>query len=665
MRLTSAFARLLAAAAVFLTVVFGVTLTPIEAFAANAQTVTWSPTNTANFLAASPVTPNSAATSDGPGAISYQVIGTGGTGCTVDANTGAVAASALGVCTVRATAAASGLYDSAFTDVQFSFKTTQTVTWAPTNTTNPVGYFQPNAVATSDRLGWITYAVQNAGTTGCVVNSTPSVSASSTGVCVVRATGAATSTAFSGYVDVSFTFTDTQTVTWNAWNLSNFVYSSPITPSAAATSSGPGVISYAVQSAGTTGCTVNAATGVVAATAVGDCVVRATAAAATYHSSAYLDKTFSFLSNQTVTWNPATTLVTTGTPITPNATASSNGPGAISYSVDYYNRTSGCTVDSVTGAISASTAGTCGVWASAAATTHYYGASTLVTFAIQKAQTVTWTPSNTELELYWSPYGGTLAAASDASGAITYSVQNAGTTGCSINSSNRTITYTAIGNCIIRATAGASGNWLSGYVDVTFRIVTTQIVFWSGADRTQSSGTLTPSTPTAYSNNGTMTQTGAQFVYSVANAGTTGCTVDSTTGVISWIAIGFCQITATAQAIDFFLGGATSTSNFNFRADQIVSWTPTNTTNSFSAGAVTPNVAATSSGPGTISYSLAIANAACSLNTATGVISANARTTCYVRANAAASGPYNSGNGSLVIFRFAGPQTMSWPVTNT
>lgn len=631
---------------------------------ATSQTVTWNPTNTANFLAASPVTPSSAATSSGPGAITYSVVGTGGTGCTVDANSGAVSATALGVCTVRATAAASGFYTSAFADVQFSFKTTQTITWAPSNTTNQVGYVGIDAVATSDRLGWITYSVQNAGTTGCVVNSTPSVSASSAGVCVIRATGAATSTAFSGFVDVAFTFNSTQTVSWNANNISNFLYSSPITPSVAATSSGPGAISYSVQSAGTTGCSVNASTGVVTATSVGDCVVRATAAATTYYSSAYLDKTFTFLSGQTVTWTPNTTIMATGLPVSVSSQATSTGPGAIGYTVISAGAT-GCTVNNSTGAITATSAGTCVVSAYSEATSYYFAGSTSVNFSIQKAQTVTWTPNVTQLQVGWSPYTGIFAATSDGTGGITYAVQDAGTTGCTFNTVSRTITYTGKGNCVVRATAGASGNWLSGYVDVTFTILESQMILWGGMNFTQSSGTYTPSTPTAYANNGMLTPTGASFVYSVLSAGTTGCTVDSVSGVITWLAIGLCQITATAQAIGFYVGGAISTANFNFYANQTVTWAPTNTTNSFSAGAVTPNAAATSTGPGTISYSLALANAACSLNTVTGVISANARTTCYVRANAAATGYYNSAVGSLVLFRFAGPQTMSWAATNT
>lgn len=629
-----------------------------------AQTVTWAPNNTSNFLAASPVTPSAGATSSGPGAITYAVVGGGGTGCTVDANTGVVAATALGVCTVRATAAASGSYASAFLDVQFSFKTTQTITWAPTNTTNLVGIVNVDSAATSDMLGIISYAVQSAGTTGCAVNATPSVQASSTGVCVIRATGAATSTAFAGYVDVTFTFTSTQSVTWNASNTTNLLSASPVTPNASASSSGPGAISYSVQSAGTAGCTVNTGTGVVSATTIGVCTIRATAAAATYYPSSYVDKVFTFQVLQTITWNPTTTILATGSPVTVSSQATSSGPGEISYWGDPFIRTSGCTVDSATGAITASSPGTCGVVASVASATGYVSNSTTVIFTLQKAQTVVWTPGNTQLQVNWSPYTGTTAAMTDGSGGITYTVQSAGATGCGFNSATRTITYTAIGYCVVRATAGANGNWLSGYVDVTFTIVETQFVLWGGTNLTQSSGTYTPSLPVAFANNGSATATGAAIVYSVASSGTTGCTVDSATGVITWTSIGQCRVSATAQAIGFYIGGGVNTSNFNFYADQTVTWVPTNTTNSLSAGAVTPNVLATSSGPGAITYSMVTANAACSLNTSTGAISANARTRCYVRASASASGYYNQANSSLVIFTFTVPQTMTWAVTN-
>lgn len=58
---------------------------------------------------------------------------------------------------------------------------------------------------------------------------------------------------------------------------------SPATPSVLPTRTGTGAVSYAVKSAGTTGCTVNSSTGVISYSAAGDCSVTATVAGTSTH----------------------------------------------------------------------------------------------------------------------------------------------------------------------------------------------------------------------------------------------------------------------------------------------------------------------------------------------------------------------------------------------
>lgn len=83
-----------------------------------------------------------------------------------------------------------------------------------------------------------------------------------------------------------------QTVMWAPTNTEVLASDSPITPSVGATTSGTGSISYAVQSAGTTNCTVDSATGVVSFSSAGSCVVRATAATNASYTEAFKDVTF-------------------------------------------------------------------------------------------------------------------------------------------------------------------------------------------------------------------------------------------------------------------------------------------------------------------------------------------------------------------------------------
>jgi LPXTG-motif cell wall-anchored protein len=115
-----------------------------------------------------------------------------------------------------------------------------------------------------------------------------------------------------------------QVVSWDPTNTSDSGTNATHTPSQAATKTTPntggGAISYSVVDAGNSGCTVNSSTGVITRSAIGDCRVRATAAAVpgTYYS-AYKEVTFSFSASPTPTQNtspasttPALLLATTG-----------------------------------------------------------------------------------------------------------------------------------------------------------------------------------------------------------------------------------------------------------------------------------------------------------------------------------------------------------------
>lgn len=85
-----------------------------------AQTVTWAPTNTSVLLSQSSVTPSSAASTNGDGALTYSVANAGATGCSVNSNTGVVSFNGVGTCTVRVTASSTSNYLADTEDVVFS-----------------------------------------------------------------------------------------------------------------------------------------------------------------------------------------------------------------------------------------------------------------------------------------------------------------------------------------------------------------------------------------------------------------------------------------------------------------------------------------------------------------------------------------------------------------
>ena len=165
---------------------------------------------------------------------------------------------------------------------------------------------------------------------------------------------------------ISFTIgVGTQTVSWSP-TTAVLTTQSPLTPSVAATSSGDGAISYAVTSAGTTGCSVNASSGVLTYSAAGSCVVRATAAATARYGQATTDVTF-VVSKVTPTLTSMSNIAKSDSDpsFTPSAPSASYGgtsvPGTLSYSSA---TTSVATVESATGAVAIVGVGTSVITAS-------------------------------------------------------------------------------------------------------------------------------------------------------------------------------------------------------------------------------------------------------------------------------------------------------------
>lgn len=90
-----------------------------------------------------------------------------------------------------------------------------------------------------------------------------------------------------------------------------------------------------------------------------------------------------------------------------------------------------------------------------------------------QAQTVSWAPTNTEVLANALTLTPDALASSTGAGAISYSIHSAGATGCTVNASTGELSFTAAGNCVVRATAAAATGFLSASKDVTFTIGST------------------------------------------------------------------------------------------------------------------------------------------------------------------------------------------------
>jgi len=116
-------------------------------------------------------------------------------------------------------------------------------------------------------------------------------------------------------------------------------------------------------------------------------------------------------------------------------------------------------------------AGPCSITASAAQTTSYFAAPDVTrSFTVAKAAaTVTWSPTlviTADDTLSFVPS----ALATTDGGPIGYSVDDSGTTGCTVNSLTAVVSYVTAGTCAIKATSTEMDDTSSGFTVATFTI---------------------------------------------------------------------------------------------------------------------------------------------------------------------------------------------------
>jgi len=173
-----------------------------------------------------------------------------------------------------------------------------------------------------------------------------------------------------------------QTITRTSTSPVSPVVAGTYTPTATASSGLTVAISIAAGSSSV--CSISG--GVVTFNAVGSCVIQYNQNGnASYNAAPQVTETLSIgQATQTVTWAPTTALLTTASPATPSTSATALGSATISYSVTSAG-TTGCTVNSSTGVLTFTAAGSCTVRATAAATSNYAAGTRDVTFVITQA----------------------------------------------------------------------------------------------------------------------------------------------------------------------------------------------------------------------------------------------------------------------------------------
>jgi hypothetical protein len=665
------------------------------------QTVSWSPT-TAILVTSSPraLPIGQGATSSSGGSISYAVTDPGVTGCSVNLTTGELYFTAIGNCTVQASTPQTSRYSGAVsTPVVFVIGLApSTLTWAPTLSVaaDPAGKTFTPIPATTTSDGAVTYALggSGAGATGCSVNpTTGAVAYTGTGFsstankCQVTVSVAATSR-YSAPTPVSVNFSITQipnVVAWTPTTLNPVRTSSSFTTAVTAASAISGTVSYTSTapsySGNVTSCTMSSGTLTVASTStvssgttIGTCTLTASSSALAegangWYSASNTARLFtvttSALGTQSLTWLPATAVTaSTSKTFTPSSLASVTSPvtggGAVTYAVTDPGATS-CAVNASSGIVTYASAGTCVVTATAAANASYSATSTPVSFVISRATPVfSAGPAPTSLTMLQSVPYAYAAWTSTSDAPVTYALASTGNTiGCSAALATPNLSFTQAGTCSLHASVGQTNLYNAASTgDVTFTIgLAPQTVTWAPTVSLTATPTRLGFTPTTMPS----TDGDGAISYSVSDPGATGCTVNPTTGEVTYTASGTCVVVATAAQTSRYAVGTRSISFVISKAAQTVTWAPQASYVAVSGRIFAPSISATSTGPGTISYGVTNAGtASCAVNSATGLVSYATLGTCEITATAASTGLYSGATKAITFTVTPATQTISW-----
>lgn len=287
------------------------------------------------------------------------------------------------------------------------------------------------------------------------------------------------------------------TVTWSPTNLTTNMGVSPkrITPNATASvSAGGGAISYVVTSAGTTGCAVDASTGLLTFATSGTCQVTASAAATPDYASSsssavsfVISKvsqtiTFGSLTNQAFGTGPyvisgstdATGLLLTFSSSTPSVCSVTSGTSLVA--------------GATTAAVSLLGTGTCNIEAAQPGDATYAAATSVPrSFTISQGTQAALTFANPSTATFGAPFtlqttGGT------GPGSVSYAVTTAGSAGCAVSASTGALTFTAAGTCDVQATKAGGG----AYANVSTSVATITV---APAPQTTSITSAVPTNP--------------------------------------------------------------------------------------------------------------------------------------------------------------------------
>ena len=538
-------------------------------------------------------------------------------------------------------------------------KANQTVSFTYTGGAKTFGSATFSVASMASATSGLTPTFTSSTTSVCTVDSSGTVTLVAQGTCTISASQPGDAR-YNAAAAVAQSFTVNRGTTSVSWapTTAITVPQSPLTPSALASTPGNGPISYSIDDSTTTGCAVNVSTGVLTYTASGTCVVRATAAQTDQWISTFTTVTFVISkATQTITF-----------PVIPGKVYG-DGPFVVTVSAPSNNviltssTTAICTVAGTT--VTIVRAGTCSLTASAAETAAYFAAPNATrTFAVSPASpSISWSPTlaiTADDTRSFTPS----ALATSNGGAISYSVDSAGATGCTVNAATAVVSYVTAGSCAIRATSAATDDTASGFTVATFTIskASQSISFTAPGNMNYGDPAfLTSATTTAPGRIVTFTSL-TPLVCGVTGAATP--MAGATWATVSIVGVGTCSLRASQPGDDVYAPAAVQDRSFVVAQGTQAALVFTNSTSGVYDDTLTLATAG-GSGTGTVTYALVggAGTANCSLNTATGELTfgtaANGTGTCVVQATKASDTNFSSqstANTTITVAR--APQTV-------
>ena len=576
----------------------------------------------------------------GTGARAFSIV-SGSPFCAISG--GNLVALATGTCTVRVAISQDSVYASATSapvsvEVTLAPRTLTLSAPASMSTTQSTTLSVTGAAGTAP----VVYTIVTGG--GSCQLSGATVTATAVGSCTLQASqvddtfyAAATSPVVTVNV-----LRATQIITWSPTTAVT-VPQSPVTPTPAS-ALGSLAVAYAVIADNATGCTVNATTGQLSYVAPGTCTVRASALVTDVYEAGSADVTFTITRAPSgIAWTTgSSTIVATASPLLLPA-ATINGGGTLAYAVSSPG-TTGCAVTGIR-TLEFTGAGTCEVTASVPGDDSYLPGTVSRVFTIDRAvQPLTWSPSVTSATMADDTFAFGGASTEVGGGPITYTAAP-GTAGCSIPDPARPVLhFTSVGTCAVSTTAALTPIYESATVALTFSIaLATPTMSWTPStaiellDSPHLPGVL-PST----TSDDTVT-------YAVVG-GTSGCSVNSSTGVLTFTTLGTCQVTGSTSVTSRYAAGSVAVTFAIGRAVRPIalSATPASITVGESSRLSTTGVLST----GAVTYSIT-AGAGCTL--AGSELTGSAPTTCAVRVDVAEDDTYVAASANAIVSVTAAP----------